>query len=134
MIISLSKNKKLGYTLTDKTCDSFVYKKHLKKIKKKTMIRNFYKENASIHKSKIVRNSMKRIGIKPIYGIPYTPELNIVEYFINILKKKLYEQPLESRQNIERLIQKTWESIDDSIITKIYNNIYGNKNFYNKCI
>ena len=48
-----------------------------------------YHDNARIHTAKIVKSSMKRLGIIPINGIPYTSELNLSEYVINMFKQKL---------------------------------------------
>ena len=77
---------------------------------------------------------MKRLGKKPIYGVPYTPELNISEYVINILKKKIYSTDFSERMDIHALMRKCWKSLDDGVISKIYDHVYDDIHFCDRCV
>ena len=88
MIVTINKSGKVNYTITKGTCNADLYKKHIKKTNKICPKKYYYQDGAKIHSAKIVKNSMKRLGIIPITGVPYTPELNIAEYFLIFLNKK----------------------------------------------
>jgi transposase len=134
LIASFSKNKKIGYSLTYGKCNGIKYKKHIKKINKIVHKKYHYHDGARIHTAKIVKNSMNRMGIKSIVGVPYTPELNIAEYFFNIFKKKIKSTFFDKRTNMTKLIRNCWNSIDDSVLSKTYEHVYNNIEFCNRCI
>jgi len=48
---------------------------HVKEIHNKTNKKKHYLDNAKIHHSKMVKETLNEKNIETIYGIPYTPEL-----------------------------------------------------------
>lgn len=134
IIASVSRHKKTGYTIIYGSCNSIKYKKHVKKINKIDHKKYHYHDGCRIHTTKLVKNSMKRMGIKAIKGVPYTPELNIIEYFFNIIKKKIKSTDFKERVDINKFIKKCWNSIDNSVLSKIYGHVYDNIEFCNRCI
>ena len=134
IIASVSRNKKIGYSIIYGSCDSMKYKKHVKKINKIEHKKYHYQDGASIHGTKLVKNSMKRMGIKSVKGIPYTPELNIIEFFFDTLKRKIKSTEYKQRENISKFVRNSWNSIDDSILSNTYNHIYDNIEFCDRCI
>lgn len=134
VIASVSRKKKIGYTIIKDSCNAEKYKKHVKKISRISNQKYHYQDGARIHTAKIIKNTMQRLGIKIIQGIPYTPELNIIEYFFNVLKKKFKNIDLSKRHNIRNTIRKCWNSIDDQFLENTYNHVYDNIEFCNRCV
>jgi transposase len=133
LILSVSRKKKVGITIVKGNCKAVTFKKHIKKIKKNRSEKYSYQDNARVHHAKIVKNSMKRQGLRPIFGIPYTPELNITEYIVNILKQKIKSTEMEKRKNWKKLIRNCWNSIDDKFIENTYNHVYSNSDICDRC-
>ena len=46
-------------------------------------------DNASIHKSPKIREAIEKAGCKLVYQPPYSPDLNPIEHFWALLKKKI---------------------------------------------
>lgn len=134
IIASVSRYKKIGYSIIYGSCDNIKYKRHVKKINKKVHKRYHYHDGAKIHETKLVLNSMKRMGIIGIKGVPYTPELNIIEYFFNVLKYKIKTTEFKDRLSLNKFINKCWNSIDNEYLSKTYNHVYSNIEFCNRCV
>ena len=60
-------------------------------------------DNASIHKSKKVRDLIEQAGCKLIYLPPYSPDLNPIETFWANMKKWIKENVLQ--------IENTWDAL-----------------------
>ena len=129
LIASVSKKGKLDYTLAYGNVNGKIYKQHIKRMQRKKKYKYHYHDNCGIHRSKIVRNSMKRLGITVIRAISYTPELNIIEYMFNVLKKKIKKGGYEEKKNIRRFIRKCWNEIPNIYLEKTYDRIFKNNNF-----
>ena len=134
VIASVSRKNKIDYTIIEGKCNAEKYKKHIKKVSKKCKQKYYYQDGARIHTAKIVKNSMQRLGIKNIQGIPYTPELNIIEYFFNVLKRKFKSIDITDRINVKNIIRKSWNSIDDRILENTYHHVYDDISFCNRCV
>ena len=71
-----------------KNTESFLeHLKHLRKVEKKKWI-ILILDNASIHKTKKVRDYCKKNNIKLVYLPPYSPELNYIEKVWKMIKKE----------------------------------------------
>jgi len=134
VIASVSRKNKIDYTIIEGKCNAEKYKKHIKKVSKKCKQKYYYQDGARIHTAKIVKNSMQRLGIKNIQGIPYTPELNIIEYFFNVLKRKFKSIDITDRINVKNIIRKSWNLIDNRILENTYHHVYDDISFCNRCV
>jgi putative transposase len=71
-----------------KNTESFLeHLKHLRKIEKKKWI-ILILDNASIHKTKRVKDYCKKNNIRLVYLPPYSPELNYIEKVWKMIKKE----------------------------------------------
>lgn len=60
-----------------------------------------FMDNLSVHKTKQVKEALKRLNIIPIYNVPYSPDFNGIESFFSLVKgiykKKLMDHILEKK-------------------------------------
>lgn len=76
IIACVSRTKKIGYNIYDKSVNSECFCKYIKHISKKTNKKHYYLDKASIHTARNVRDTLKSEGINPIYGVPKNPQFN----------------------------------------------------------
>ena len=57
----------------------------------------YYMDNATIHCNKVNVAYYQEHGIEVIFGIPYTPEFNVAEYFFTDMKKLYYKTCFKSK-------------------------------------
>jgi len=64
-----------------------------------------FMDNLGVHRTHMVRDVMENLGIIPIYGAPYRPEYNGIEYYWAqvkaIYRKKLLKKVLTCGTNFE---------------------------------
>lgn len=77
-------------------------------------------DNATIHKCKLVKESLSKTTNKFVFNIPYHPQTNPVEYIFGIMKQKLRKLNVST----EEKLQKTIEKILKKIPVDIFNNCY----------
>ena len=104
----------------------------------------FQEDNASVHKSKEVRNFVNVNGIKVLDWPAKSPDLNIVEDLWNILSKTIYDGPQFHRKadltNSIKMAIDDFNSTKRHIVFDLYNSIRGrlctvlskHGNLYNK--
>ncbi len=124
VIASVSKNHKIFYKIFKSSNNGKVFKNFIKEVSKKTKIKNFYLDNASIHKCKIVKNELIKNGRKVIYGVPYNPQLNIIENFFRSFKSKIRHKSINERFNIKKLIRTCWNEVSVEVLMNTYNKVY----------
>ena len=124
VIASISKTKKIGYKIHEKTVDGEKFKSYIKYIDKKTKCKTHFFDNARIHHYRKLNNTCSRLKINRIYGVPYTPHLNIIENFFRSFKTQLRKELTLNRSNIKRTIRKCWNNVSDTVITNTYNHVY----------
>ena len=100
----------LVYNLTKKK-DTKAFLKHLKYLRKKEKKKWIIMilDNASIHKTKVVREYCKRNNIKLVYLPAYSPEYNYIEKIWKMIKKefgKLYWKYKDTKTAIKWVISK----------------------------
>lgn len=122
VIASVSRNKKIGYKIIKGNVNGEIFNKYVKNIKKKTNIKNFYLDNARIHHYHKVKETLNDKHV--IYGIPYNPQLNIIENFFRSFKANIRNEPLYTRTNYTRMIRKCWNKINNDVMKNTYNHIY----------
>eukprot|EP01083_Nonionella_stella_P252632 870175_1 len=57
-------------------------------------------DNASFHRSTIVKALCTTFGVKIVYLPPYSPHLNVIELLFNALKQNLRKYPQLTAQNV----------------------------------
>ena len=73
----------------------------------------FMQDNASMHFSKFTREEMERRGIHPIFWPPNSPDLNPIEKFWKLMKKRLHDRvPLATgKWELYYAIREEWDKI-----------------------
>jgi transposase len=125
VIASVSKSKKIGYKIHEKSVNGATFRSYVKYINKKSNCKNHFIDNARIHHAGIVKKTCNRLKLNVIYGVPYTPRLNVIEYFFRSFKSKLRKIPYDKRVNIKQYIRKCWNEVEESVIVNSYNHVYG---------
>jgi transposase len=109
MLCAISANKVIGYVL---------YKDLICGVKTQNII-DFYNEvikdkykdhliimdNAVIHKSKIVRQTIEESGNHLLYSVPYHPETNAIEEFFSQLKHYIKKESPNTYDDIQLVIK-----------------------------
>ena len=125
VIAAVSRTKKIGYKIYHKSVNGDKFSKFVKYISKKTNSKNIFLDNARIHSAGIVKNTYDKYKMRPIYGVPYTPFLNIIENFFRSFKSKIRSIPLSTRINIDNIIRKSWNDVNTSVLNNTFSNVYG---------
>lgn len=73
------------------TCNSRLFLKWIKEMLIPNLNKNqiVIMDNASIHKSPKIKEAIEKAGCKLVYQPPYSPDLNPIEHFWALLKKKI---------------------------------------------
>jgi transposase len=69
-------------------------------------------DNAVIHKSKIIKNTIENSNNKLLYSVPYHPETNAIEEFFSQLKHYIKKESPNTYDDIDKVIK-------NIILTKI---------------
>ena len=85
-------------------------------------------DNATIHKTKKIKEELSTKKIKVIYNVPYHPEFNQIEYQINTfwseIKNKYVRNYKQSDYCINNFILKTNKIGLTKYFQKSYNNLF----------
>lgn len=127
VIASVSKSKNIAYKIYDKSVNGETFRNYMRYINKKTKCKNHFLDNARIHHYKKVKSTNERLKINTIYGVPYTPYLNIIENFFRSFKTKIRNELMENRLIIKRLIRKCWNSVSNNVLVNTYRHVYDNQ-------
>ncbi len=95
-LVAISNNKVIDYILFKKGAVSGErFNNFVKKIVSKYKNKLILMDNAKIHSTQLVRDTIIKSGNKYLYSIPYTPKTNPIEEFFNQIKHYIkLEKPL----------------------------------------
>ena len=116
LLCAISYNKVIGWTLYEyvkgglKKQDILDFYNHYINDKYKNHL--IIMDNARIHVSKIIRETIEKSGNSLLYTVPYHPETNAIEEFFSQLKHYIKRQSPQSFNEI-------YKTINDIISTKI---------------
>ena len=116
LLCAISYNKVIGWTLYEyvkgglKKQDILDFYNHYINDKYKNHL--IIMDNARIHVSKIIRETIEKSGNDLLYTVPYHPETNAIEEFFSQLKHYIKRQSPQSFNEI-------YKTINDIISTKI---------------
>ena len=80
-------------------------------------------DNATIHHSKLFKETIEKNKLKVIYGIPYYSKYNPIEYIFSLLRKEIQNDRYNSEKEIINTIDKFIININKNIIINTYNHI-----------
>ena len=103
IILATMPHEVLHYVIKSKTTNTNDFKSFLQevvnKIENNEVLSNckrsnklwLFMDNASIHKTKVVRDFIRENKLNVIYSVPYRPEYNLAEKIFAFLKMKFYK-------------------------------------------
>jgi len=68
-------------------------------------------DNFPSHKSKLVREKAKQLGIYLVYLPPYSPDLNPIEYIWKSIKREISLVLVKNLKEMKSLIAKSWNRL-----------------------
>ena len=90
MCMAICKDRNVLYRLTKGTYNGRKFGNFLfNKVIGKTNNKGILMDNATIHKTKKIKEELSTKKIKVIYNVPYHPEFNPIEYLFNTLKSEI---------------------------------------------
>jgi transposase len=116
LLCAISSNKVVGWNLYPerkggvKTIDIIEFYDNY--IKNKYENHLIIMDNAVIHKSKIIKNTIEKSNNELLYSVPYHPETNAIEEFFSQLKHYIKKESPNTYDDIDKVIK-------DIISTKI---------------
>jgi len=126
LIMAISNKGVIAHTLHEDSINGEKFLEFLEDkvipIMKKKKKSHLLMDNVNFHKSKNIMSLLDQKHIKPVFTIPYTPDLNPIENVFSICKKKL-----------QKCKNKTFEELDKEIapggampliLPKIFHNMY----------
>lgn len=61
-------------------------------------------DNATIHKTRCVKDVLTRHGITAIYNVPYSPQFNPIEFFFNTFKAHLKRTNTSTERQLDKAV------------------------------
>jgi transposase len=106
LIAALDLDGNCAYEVITSACnqDKFIdfiknYVEHLRSISRKAII--FFMDNAKFHKTEKIKDFLFANNVYCIYNSPYTPHINIIEYYFGYVKCWLRKRHLLTRYEIK---------------------------------
>lgn len=122
----ISNKKTLGYQLINENVNGETFAKFIKEeINSKFKNKICFLDNARIHHSKLVKATLDKSNTL-MFNVPYTPELNPIEYCFSKFKKLLQNNYEITNTNIKKSIKNAWNKITDKDVTNAFNHSYKN--------
>ena len=78
-------------------------------------------DNARIHHSKIVKDTVNESTNKILYNVPYNPETNPIEFVFSILKNEIRKKAPSTIPQIQKVINVALKKITKDKLKNIYN-------------
>jgi ketohexokinase/beta-glucosidase len=81
----------------------------------------FMQDNAAMHYSKYTREEMNHRGIHPIFWPPNSPDLNPIEKFWKVMKRRLYERVpiVTAKWELQDAIKEEWGKIKQEFMDEL---------------
>ena len=83
-------------------------------------------DNASIHKTKEVRDAFQRQGLEVLHTPPYTPEYNPIENIFGILNKRFYAMRYETERvfNVQQCVEECITCLRSESVSKTFEHTF----------
>jgi transposase len=75
-----------------------------------------FMDNASIHRSKVVRNVASRRGVFALFNAAYSPFLNPVERYFSLIKRRIRKHELTNVPALVRLVVDKFRAMSEADI------------------
>jgi transposase len=103
----------------DGTLNQYMFAEYIRTYLKPTMSSKdiLLLDNSSVHKSKLVLNTLKECGIKYLFLPPYSPDFNPIELLWARTKAILRKLKARTHSKLEEAIKSALESVKTEFIT-----------------
>ena len=82
-------------------------------------------DNLRSHHSKIVKNTLHQKGLKALFTLPYSPELNPIEEVFSLFKRAVRNNFVTSLEQLKKIITETIFKINTTIdLNKFYHHAF----------
>lgn len=123
VILAISKNKIISYKTVNGSVNGELFKEFIMNI-----IANndkhitLFMDNARIHHYKHLKTEIEKNNkCKIVYNIPYSPQLNPIEYINNSIKISIKKSGIKDINQLDNVLNKVCKSIKSKKILKCYN-------------
>jgi putative transposase len=72
-------------------------------------------DNFASHRSKLVRDKAKELGLFLVYLPPYSPDLNPIEFIWKSIKRILSTSSIRDECDMRRVISDSWDRFSNSL-------------------
>jgi len=122
VICAISNKKILNYKIVKGSVNGEIFNNFMMETIRKNNLENKHLllDNARIHHTKKLKESIKATTNKLFYNVPYTPELNPIEILFSKIKKDTKDKRNIKRENLKINIRKSFKKIKSNYLTKIY--------------
>lgn len=120
--MAVSNKKVIDYSIVDKSLKTQGFNDFITNIvKKEGKNKTLFVDNATIHKSKLVKTTVKNNKIKMLYNVPYQSQNNPIEYVFSMLRKDIQNNDNKTLENITTIINNFNKNISPTHLQNIFN-------------
>ena len=125
LTLAVDKNNVIGYNLINGSSNAVNFKKFLvddvlPKLNNKTLLM----DNARIHHSAIVKNSIIESGNSILYNIAYNPDTNPIENCFHVSKNYIRKIEPTTEKELISAIEKSLKLLTSDMLTNIFKNSF----------
>ena len=101
------------------TLNKYLFAEYLKTQLKPTLAPNdvVLLDNSSVHRSKLVLQTLEECGIKHMFLPPYSPDFNPIELLWAFMKMSLRKSKARTRKKLENAVIRALDSVQIDFIT-----------------
>lgn len=100
--------------------NDFVIKDVIPNMKNKALLM----DGCTIHKSKILRDCLKEADVKQIFNVPYSPQYNPIELYLNTLKSDVKKNNVTTEKELNKILTKNNKNSNKEGFIKYYAHTY----------
>ena len=121
LISAISNGKVICSTINRGPINGSIFIQFMRKVNRRGKNKYILVDNATIHKTKELKDYMKDKTNKLIYNVPYNPKTNPIEQVFNKSKITVRQRLCDTYSKLERAINYSLKSITSNDLDNFYN-------------